>query len=196
MAVRPRFVLASASPRREVLLAQAGIVPDSIAAPDVDETPRRNELPRSYALRVASDKARVIAGTDAAAGALALAADTVVACGRRILPKAHDAGEVERCLRLLSGRQHSVLTAIVLVHTSFELRSRIVLTKVAFKQLSDEEIAAYLISGEGVGKAGGYAVQGRAECFVRRINGSYSNVVGLPLRETVSLLRAGGYPAS
>jgi septum formation protein len=193
VAVRPRFILASASPRRQALLAQAGIVPDAIVAPDINETPRKAELPRAYALRLARDKARAIAGTEVTDGALILAADTVVACGRRILPKADSDGDVERCLRLLSGRQHSVLTAIALARSASDIKLRIVTTKVAFKQLGKDEIASYLQSSEGIGKAGGYAIQGRAECFVRRINGSYSNVVGLPLLETLSLLQAAGY---
>jgi len=154
------FTLASASPRRLALLAQAGIVPARVIAPDIDERPRKSELPRAYALRLALAKAGSVA--ERATEAPVLAADTVVACGRRILPKAETAEEVERCLRLLSGRRHQVLTPT--------------------------EIGDYLMSGEGIGKAGGYAIQGRAEAFVRFINGSYSNVVGLPLYETLSLL--------
>jgi len=160
------FVLASASPRRAGLLAQAGIVPARIVAPEIDETPLKRELPRAYVLRMARLKAQAVAVSEE--GALILAADTVVALGRRILPKAVDADEVERCLKLLSGRLHQVLTPA--------------------------EIADYLASAEGEGKAGGYAIQGRAEAFVRFINGSYSNVVGLPLYETVSLLNGCGYP--
>jgi len=209
------LVLASASPRRAGLLAQAGIVPASIRAPEIDETPLKSELPRLYVLRMATLKCEAVAklvfnppleggsirrslgeggsgrGED---GALILAADTVVALGRRILPKAVDAGEVERCLKLLSGRRHQVLTALALAAPDAPLRTRIVTTRVAFKVLTPAEIADYLGCGEGEGKAGGYAIQGRAEAFVRFINGSYSNVVGLPLYETVSLLSGSSYP--
>jgi septum formation protein len=185
------FVLASASPRRAGLLAQAGIVPARIVAPEIDETPLRRELPRAYVLRMARLKAQAVAVSEE--GALILAADTVVALGRRILPKAVDADEVERCLKLLSGRRHQVLTALALASPGSILRTRIVTTRVAFKVLTPAEIADYLASAEGEGKAGGYAIQGRAEAFVRFINGSYSNVVGLPLYETVSLLNGNGY---
>jgi septum formation protein len=186
------FVLASASPRRAGLLAQAGIVPVRIVAPEIDETPLKRELPRAYVLRMAWLKAQAVAVSEE--GALILAADTVVALGRRILPKAVDADEVERCLKLLSGRRHQVLTALALAAPGVALRTRIVTTRVAFKVLTPAEIADYLASAEGEGKAGGYAIQGRAEVFVRFINGSYSNVVGLPLYETVSLLNGCGYP--
>jgi septum formation protein len=185
------FVLASASPRRAGLLAQAGIVPARIVAPEIDETPLRRELPRAYVLRMARLKAQAVAVSEE--GALILAADTVVALGRRILPKTVDADEVERCLKLLSGRRHQVLTALALASPGSILRTRIVTTRVAFKVLTPAEIADYLASAEGEGKAGGYAIQGRAEAFVRFINGSYSNVVGLPLYETVSLLNGNGY---
>jgi len=180
------FTLASASPRRLALLAQAGIVPARVIAPDIDERPRKSELPRAYALRLALAKAGSVA--ERATEAPVLAADTVVACGRRILPKAETAEEVERCLRLLSGRRHQVLTALALMRAGEKPRTRLVVTRVAFKVLTPTEIGDYLMSGEGIGKAGGYAIQGRAEAFVRFINGSYSNVVGLPLYETLSLL--------
>ena len=180
------FILASASPRRQALLAQAGIAPKTIIAPDVDECPKKGELPRAYALRLALEKARNVASR---AGNLpVLAADTVVACGRRILPKAETAEDVERCLRLLSGRRHQVLTALAVMNSGEAAKTRLVVTRVAFKVLTRSEIADYLKSGEGIGKAGGYAIQGRAEAFVRFINGSYSNVVGLPLYETMALL--------
>ncbi len=193
MAQRPRLILASASPRRKALLAQAGIFPDSILAPDIDETPRRNELPRAYAARLAAGKAEAIA---LSASDAVLAADTVVACGRRILPKAETDEEVDACLKLLSGRQHTVMTAVALRDPSGRLRRRLVETRVAFKVLGAEERAFYLSTGEGRGKAGGYAIQGCADSFVRRISGSYSNVVGLPLLETLALLKAAGiYPA-
>ena len=185
------LVLASASPRRVSLLAQAGIVPSRIVAPEIDETPAKQELPRAYVLRMALLKCKAVAMAEE--DALVLAADTVVAVGRRILPKAVDADEVERCLKLLSGRRHQVLTALALAVRGEKTRTRIVTTRVAFKGLTPSEIADYLASREGEGKAGGYAIQGRAEAFVRFINGSYSNVVGLPLYETVSLLDGCAY---
>jgi septum formation protein len=188
------LVLASASPRRAGLLKQAGIVPARIVAPDIDEAPKRAELPRAYALRMAVTKAQAVASVvSSSADMRVLAADTVVALGRRILPKAEDAGEVERCLRLLSGRRHRVLTALALAVSGHRLRTRIVSTHLAFKRLSDRDIAAYAASDEGIGKAGGYAIQGRAEAYVRFINGSYSNVVGLPLYETLTMLEGSGY---
>ena len=182
------LVLASASPRRLALLAQVGIVPERVIAPEVDETPLKGESPRVHALRLARAKAETVASKERTA--LVLAADTVVACGRRILPKAETAAEVEFCLALLSGRRHQVMTALAVAAPDDEIRTRIVTTRVAFKVLTPGEIAAYAASGEGIGKAGGYAIQGRAEAFVRFINGSYSNVVGLPLYETLSLLPA------
>jgi septum formation protein len=188
---RAPFVLASASPRRLALLRQAGLEPSVVIAPEIDETPRKGELPRLYALRVAVAKTEAVATKEAAS--FVLAADTVVAAGRRILPKADGDEEVERCLRLLSGRRHMVLTGLALKPPGKPMRTKIVTTRVAFKVLTANEIAAYVASGEGVGKAGGYAVQGRAEAFVRSINGSYSNVVGLPLYETLSLLEGSGW---
>jgi septum formation protein len=185
-------VLASESPRRKALLAQAGIAPASIRPAAVDETPRKQELPRAYALRIATAKAQAVAPAFAEQGPLVLAADTVVACGRRILPKAEDDDTVRRCLTLLSGRNHTVLTAVALTRAEGSLRTRLVETRVTFRRLGADEIDAYVRSGEGLGKAGGYAIQGLAEIFVRRINGSWSNVVGLPLCETVGLLRACG----
>jgi septum formation protein len=187
---RAPLVLASASPRRLALLKQAGLEPDLIIAPDVDETPEKGELPRVHALRLAVAKAEAVALKEPRA--FVLAADTVVAAGRRILPKAQDDSDVERCLRLLSGRRHLVMTALGVKPPDKPMRTRVVTTRVAFKVLSAREIAAYVASGEGVGKAGGYAVQGRAEAFVRLINGSYSNVVGLPLYETLGLLEGSG----
>jgi nucleoside triphosphate pyrophosphatase len=187
------LVLASASPRRLALLAQAGIVPARIVAPDVDETSKKNELPRAYALRIALAKAETVVRAEDAA--LVLAADTVVAVGRRILPKAETADEVAHCLKMLSGRRHLVTTALALAAPGTPIRTRIVTTRVAFKVLSACEIAGYAASDEGIGKAGGYAIQGRAEALVRFINGSYSNVVGLPLYETTSMLEGRGYRA-
>ena len=187
----PRLVLASASPRRAALLAQAGIVPDAIVPAVLDETPLKNELPREHALRLARAKADAVALKERSA--LVLAADTVVACGRRILPKAETAEEVARCLRLLSGRRHQVMTALALAQPDRALRTRVVVTRVSFKRLTPAEIEAYVASGEGLGKAGGYAIQGRAEGFVRQLNGSYSNVVGLPLYEALGMLACADY---
>jgi len=187
----PALVLASESPRRLALLAQAGIVPDAVKPAAVDETPLRAELPRAYAQRVARAKAEAVARNWSDGPALFLAADTVVACGRRILPKAETDEQVRECLDILSGRRHQVLTAVVVLGDN-RLCRRLVETRLAFKRLTDEEIAAYVRCGEGLGKAGGYAIQGRAETFVRQVNGSYSNVVGLPLLETVGLLRSCG----
>ena len=187
----PRLVLASESPRRLALLAQAGIVPDAVKPAAVDETPLRAELPRAYAQRVARAKAETAAGNWSDGPALFLAADTVVACGRRILPKAETDDQVRACLDILSGRRHQVLTAVVVLGDN-RLRRRLVETRLAFKRLTDEDVDAYVRCGEGLGKAGGYAIQGRAETFVRQVNGSYSNVVGLPLLETVGLLRSCG----
>jgi septum formation protein len=185
------FVLASASPRRLALLRQAGLEPSVVIAPEIDEALRKGELPRAYALRVAEAKMEAVAAKET--GSFVLAADTVVAVGRRVLPKAEDDGEVAGCLKLLSGRRHVVLTALALKPPGKATRTRIVMTRVAFKVLSQREIDAYVASGEGIGKAGGYAVQGRAEAFVRGINGSYSNVVGLPLYETLALLNGSGW---
>jgi septum formation protein len=187
-----QLVLASESPRRKALLAQAGIVPDAILPSAIDETPRRGELPRAHAMRLACAKAEAAAKAWAGGGAVFLAADTVVACGRRILPKAGAESDVRACLALLSGRRHKVLTAVALLVTDGCVRTRLVETQVAFKRLTESEIAAYVCCGEGVGKAGGYGIQGLAETFVRQINGSYSNVVGLPLLETLALLKGCG----
>ncbi|HEX3664353.1 MAG TPA: Maf family protein [Rhizomicrobium sp.] len=191
---RPLLVLASASPRRLTLLAQAGIVPDGVCPADIDETPLRGELPRSYASRLARLKAECAAANWTGPQAVILAADTVVACGRRILPKPMRRDEVRECLTLLSGRRHLVFTAIAVQHGSASTaRQRTVTTRVSFKQLSDADVEVYLDNHEGEGKAGGYAIQGRAEAFVRQLNGSWSNVVGLPLFETLNLLRSCGY---
>jgi septum formation protein len=188
------LVLASASPRRANLLAQAGILPQRIVAPEVDETPQKGELPRVYALRIATAKARNIASLEREV--FVLASDTVVTLGRRILPKAETAQIVEQCLLLLSGRRHQVITAIALISPEGKLRLRALATRVAFKRLTAAEVAGYIASEEGIGKAGGYAIQGRAESFVRFINGSYSNVVGLPLCETLALLHGSGCRAN
>lgn len=183
------LVLASSSPRRRELLAQIGVTPARIASPDIDETPRRGELPRDYALRMAAEKAAAVVRAD---GDVVLAGDTVVALGRRILPRAVDAAEVAQCLTLLSGRRHRVYSAIALVDADGKLRTRLSETILTFKRLHPDEIAAYAGHGEGEGKAGGYAIQGRAAMFVRRLSGSHSGVVGLPLAETAALLGATG----
>ncbi len=188
----PQLILASASPRRLELLRQIGIAPDLILHPDIDETPRRGELPAAYARRLAQAKALRIAADHP--GAFVLAADTVVACGRRILPKAESEAQAEACLKLLSGRRHRVLSGVSLVDGSGMAATRLATTTVTFARLTPEDIAAYLAAGEWHGKAGGYAIQGRAAMHVRRLAGSYSNVVGLPLYETAALLRGRGYP--
>jgi septum formation protein len=188
------LVLASESPRRRALLAQAGIVPDAVLAAAIDESIHRKEESRLYALRLAVGKARAVAVAWPGDPALFLAADTVVACGRRILPKAGSDDEVRVCLKLLSGRAHRVLTAVAVLAPAGKIRTRIVETRLIFCRLDAADVESYVRCGEGLGKAGGYAVQGRAETFVRHISGSYSNVVGLPLRETISLLRGCGYP--
>jgi septum formation protein len=182
------LILASASPRRFDLLAQIGVKPTEIDPAELDETPLREELPSAYATRIAEAKARLVATRHP--GALILGADTVVACGRRILPKAEDEASAKRCLELLSGRRHRVLGGVCLIDQDGKSRSRLVTTTVAFKRLSAEDISAYLSSGEWHGKAGGYAIQGRAAIHIRWIEGSYSNVVGLPLFETASLLNS------
>jgi|HubBroStandDraft_2_1064218.scaffolds.fasta_scaffold79452_2 septum formation protein len=189
----PRLVLASESPRRLALLKQAGIVPDAVRAPGIDERVRKREVPREHALRLAIEKAKAVTAQEP--DALVLAADTVVACGRRILPKAESTEEVRACLKLLSGRRHMVTTAVALTAPGAKIRTRIVSTRLSLRRLTEAEIEAYVACGEGIGKAGGYAIQGRAEIFVRSLNGSYSNVVGLPLAETVSLLGGCGYSA-
>jgi septum formation protein len=185
-----RLVLASASPRRLELLARIGVTPDSVATPDIDEAPLPGERPDRYACRMAAGKAEAAAR----AGWLVLAADTVVCVGRRILPKAAEEAEARAALALLSGRRHRVHSAVALTDLSGRTRCRLSTSLVAFKRLSEEEVAAYLAGGEWRGKAGGYAIQGRAEALVRFLSGSHSGVIGLPLYETRALLRAAGYP--
>lgn len=187
---RPALLLASASPRRRDLLAQIGVVPDRIVPMDIDETPLPRELPRAHAARLAEAKAR--AAFEAHPGHAVLGADTVVGVGRRILPKTEDEAAARACLDLLSGRRHRVFGGVCLIAPDGTVRRRLVETTVAFKRLSAEELAGYLTSGEWRGKAGGYAIQGRAAALVRQLNGSYSNVVGLPLYETAQLLRGAG----
>jgi septum formation protein len=187
------LILASESPRRLALLAQAGIVPDAILPAAIDESVQMGELPRTHALRLAGQKARKIQSEWGGKPAFILAADTVVTVGRRILPKALDDEAVRACLELLSGRRHQVITAVALVSPDGKLRSRVALTRVSMLRLSDAQIARYVESREGVGKAGGYAIQGLAEMLIKEISGSYSNVVGLPLALTVSLLEGAGH---
>jgi septum formation protein len=195
---RPKLVLASGSPRRLSLLNQAGIEPEALRPADLDETPLRGELPRACANRLARAKAdaalEMVRLDDELKGAYILSADTVVAVGRRILPKAELLDQAAQCLRLLSGRNHRVHSAVCLVTPNEAFRQRLVETRVRFKRLSDEDIEAYLASGEWRGKAGGYAAQGIAGSFIVKIVGSYSNVVGLPLYETTTLLAGEGYP--
>ncbi len=186
---RPPLVLASASPRRIELLARIGIVPDRVAPTDIDESPKRDELPRQLAARLALAKAQAAAEP----GALVLAADTVVGVGRRILGKPGTEAEATRFLSLLSGRRHQVHTGVALRQPDGRIGQRIVTTILAFQRLTDQQIAAYVAGGEWQGKAGGYALQGSAEMFVRFLSGSHSNVVGLPLFETAQLLRGCGW---
>ncbi|MEA3009216.1 MAG: nucleoside triphosphate pyrophosphatase [Sphingomonadales bacterium] len=184
------LILASASPRRLELLARLGVIPEAVVPAEIDETPRKAEIPDRYALRMAAEKAAAVV----VPGSLVLAADTVVAAGRRILPKTESEDEARSALTLLSGRRHRVHSAVAVTDTGGRTRLRLSTSVVAFKPLSADEIQAYLASGEWRGKAGGYAIQGRAEALVRRLSGSHSGVMGLPLYETRALLRASGYP--
>jgi septum formation protein len=195
---RPKLVLASGSPRRLSLLNQAGIEPDSLQPTEVDEIPGKGELPRALANRLAKTKAQAALASvkidEELRGSYILAADTVVAVGRRIMPKADMLDEAAACLRMLSGRNHRVYTGICLVTPKETFRQRLIETRVRFKRLSNEDIEADLASGEWRGKAGGYAIQGLAGTFVVKMVGSYTNVVGLPLYETMSLLGGEGFP--
>jgi septum formation protein len=186
-----RLVLASASPRRLELLRQIGLEPHAVDAAEVDESPLKDETPRRLAQRLAAEKAVAVATRQDAA--FVLAADTVVALGRRVLPKAESAEEVGDCLRLLSGRAHRVLTGLCAIAPDGRRAQRLVESRVHFKRLTSDEVAGYLAAGEGVGKAGGYAIQGRAGAFVTALQGSYSGVVGLPLYEAQALLVGLGY---
>jgi nucleoside triphosphate pyrophosphatase len=196
---RPKLILASASVRRLELLQQMGLDPDALIPADLDETPNRGELPRVLATRLANEKAEAAAKLAAKRpeleGAFVLAADTVVAVGRRILPKCEIVDEATQCLRLLSGRVHRVYTGVTIITPKGGRRRRLVETRVRFKRFSSDEIEAYLASGEWRGKAGGYAIQGLAGTFVVKLVGSYTGVVGLPLYETLSLLAGEGFPA-
>ena len=198
MSGRIRLILASGSPRRLQLLGQIGIEPDRLMPVNIDESPKKNELPRNLARRLAREKAEAAlallrAGPEPSS-AVILAADTVVGVGRRCLPKAELIDEATSCLRLLSGRSHRVYTGLALVTAKGQIRQRLIETRVRFKRLSREDVESYLASGEWRGKAGGYAVQGLAGAFVVKIVGSYSSVVGLPLYETMTLLAGEGYP--
>jgi septum formation protein len=193
-----KLVLASASPRRLSLLERAGITPDLLNPTDIDEHPEKRETPRRLALRLAEEKARTAADApmvkELGPKVFILAADTVVGLGRRVLPKAETPEVASQCLWLLSGRSHWVYSAVCLIAPGGKVRSRISETKVRFKRFSREDVEAYLASNEWRGKAGGYAIQGRAEAFVRLLQGSHSGVVGLPLYETMQLLEGAGYP--
>lgn len=197
---RPRLILASASPRRMALLQQIGLEPDALLPADIDETPRPREAPRALAQRLAEEKAaaaHALAERDPATkGGFIVAADTVVALGRRILPKCETAEEADACLRLLSGHAHRVFTGLCVVTPKGARRRRLVESRVRFKRLSETEIEAYLAAQEWRGKAGGYAIQGLAGAFVVKIVGSFSSVVGLPLHETAQILAGEGYPVS
>ena len=191
---QPKLVLASASPRRLDLLAQIGIRPDFVSVADLDETPKRGELPASYARRLAIAKAEAVAATH---NGVILAGDTVVACGRRILPKAETTDTAESCLQLLSGRRHRVYGGIALITADRRLFIRVVRSQVKFCRLTGNDIADALAAGDWQGKAGGYAIQGFAARYIRHISGSYSNIVGFSLFDVAAFLDAAGYrPAS
>ena len=196
-AQRPSLILASASPRRLQLLEQIGVTPDQMIPADLDEAPRKGEAPRSLATRLAREKAEAAAKIARLKGdgasVIVLAADTVVAVGRRVLPKAETEAEARACLDLLSGRAHKVLTGVAVIAPDGRLSARLSETRVHFKRLTDEERERYIAGGEWRGKAGGYAVQGAAAGFVIDLQGSYSGVVGLPLYETLCLLEGLGY---
>ncbi len=185
----PGLILASASPRRRELLARLGVEPAAIAPADIDESPLKAELPRDYARRMAREKSEAVGSS----GMFVLSGDTVVAAGRRILPKAEDEATARACLQLLSGRRHRVFSAVALRAPDGTLREKLSETVVRFKRLSAEEVEAYIAGGEWNGKAGGYAIQGAAEGLVAWMQGSHSGVVGLPLFETRALLKTAGF---
>lgn len=191
MSGSPHLILASQSPRRLSLLAQIGIIPDTVSPADINEDPIEGEVPRGHALRLAQEKAAKVAGDNP--DNIILAADTVVGVGRRILPKAETLEQAKYCLDLLSGRGHRVFTGVAVIKVNGDMLSRIVETRLTMKRLSPTELQSYLDSGEWDGKAGGYGIQGIAECYISKIIGSYSNVVGLPLFETRNLLQGAGY---
>jgi len=192
MSGTPPLILASQSPRRLSLLAQIGIVPDSVSPADINEDPIDGEIPKAHALRLAQEKAAKVAGENP--DKIILAADTVVGVGRRILPKAESLEQAKYCLDLLSGRGHRVFTGVAVVKADGDMLSRVVETRLTMKRLSKPELESYLDSGEWDGKAGGYGIQGTAEGYISKLIGSYSNVVGLPLFETRNLLQGAGYP--
>ena len=186
------FILASASPRRRDLLLQIGIIPNHIIAPDIDETPNRSELPAQYALRMATEKVEAAARMGPLVGAAILAGDTVVACGRSILPKTEHADAARACLERLSGRRHRVYGGIALYCADGRMITRLVTSIVTIKRLSAAEIDLYIDSGDWQGKAGGYAIQGPAAAFVQHVSGSYSNIVGLSLYDVAAMLGGNG----
>ncbi len=186
-----RFILASSSPRRLTLLADIGVTPDKVVPADLDESPRFQEKPRELAARLSLEKLHAVALREA--GAFILAADTVVGVGRRILPKAETSGDVRDCLLLMSGRRHHVYTGIALQTPQGKTLHRVSDSTVVFRRLSSDDIEAYIQSGEGIGKAGGYAIQGRAGALIRSISGSYSGIVGLPLFDVAQMLRGAGW---
>ncbi len=190
MRQNPALILASSSPRRRDLLSRLGVEPSRIASPDIDETPRKGELPRVYAMRMAIEKAQAVPRGE---GEITLAGDTTVAVGRRILQQADDAEMQRGFLKLLSGRRHHVLSAVCVIDAEGKMRSRMSDSIVRFKQLGEAEIEAYVATKEGLGKAGGYAIQGRAEALISWMSGSHSGVIGLPLYETRALLKAAGF---
>ena len=187
---RPRFILASASPRRQELLARIGLLPDAVDPADIDETPRKGERPEPHVARLAAEKAAVVAARHP--GAVVLAADTLVAAGLRILPKAEDEATARQCLALLSGRRHRVLTAVTLIDAAGVARHRLSRSTVRVARLSDADVEAYIRSGEWLGKAGGYAIQGRFEAHVQWMEGSFSGIMGLPLADARAMLATAG----
>ncbi|PZU45364.1 MAG: septum formation protein Maf [Sphingomonas sp.] len=187
---RPRFILASASPRRQELLARIGLLPDAVDPADIDETPRKGERPEPHVARLAAEKAAVVAARHS--GAVVLAADTLVAAGLRILPKAEDETTARQCLTLLSGRRHRVLTAVTLIDAAGVARHRLNRSTVRVARLSDADVEAYIRSGEWLGKAGGYAIQGRFEAHVQWMEGSFSGIMGLPLADARAMLATAG----
>ena len=189
--LKPHLILASASPRRLSLLAQIGITPDEVIPADINEDPIPGELPRQHAMRLATEKAIAISGQHP--GKIVLGSDTVVGVGRRILPKTETPEEAEYCLKLMSGRAHRVFTGVAVVDAEGTVRTRMSETRVKFKNFSEQELTAYLESGEWQGKAGGYGIQGLAAAYIQNLNGSYTGVVGLPLFETRNLLTGAGY---
>lgn len=191
MGASPYLILASQSPRRLSLLAQIGVTPDAVSPADINEDPIEGEVPRDHALRLAQEKAAKVAGDNP--DKIILAADTVVGVGRRILPKAETVEQASYCLELLSGRGHRVFTGVAVIKANGDMISRVVETRLTMKRLSKPELQSYLDSKEWDGKAGGYGIQGKAEAYISKLIGSYSNVVGLPLFETRNLLQGAGY---